>query len=160
MLASDRDARRTPFTRQSGTAAAQENDGDEKSQELGGACVAPSGKPRRNDAGLRAKIRRLSWLAAEPAVAVYLNTPRPPPAPQPPAPPPRARHFYITFLNVRPPTDAKRTHRTFAPRRNWKNRRSRRSLTVRKWVQSEFSISEVGSVRIFNIRSGIFLSVE
>lgn len=47
------------------------------------ACVEPSGKPRRNDAGLRVKIRRLSWLAAETAVAVYLNTPRPP-GPQPP----------------------------------------------------------------------------
>lgn len=71
------------------------------------ACVEPSGKPRRNDAGLRVKIRRLSWLAAETAVAVYLNTPRPP-GPQPPP-----QQLLCPLLNVRASRAAKK--RTLHP---------------------------------------------
>ena len=56
-----------------------------KGERRRGACVVGFGKPRRNDAGLRVKIRRLSWLVAETAVSVYLNMPRP--RPHPTAPP-------------------------------------------------------------------------
>lgn len=53
------------------------------------------GKPLRNDAGLRVKIRRLSWLVAETtAVAVHLNTPRPF---SPPWPPTTTPYYFYTL---------------------------------------------------------------
>jgi len=63
------------------------------------ACVSGVGKPLRNDVGLRAKIRRLSWLVASAAVAVYLNTPRPLTTLWPPTTTPSTT--FILFLNVR-----------------------------------------------------------
>lgn len=90
-----------------------------KGERRRGACVVGFGKPRRNDAGLRVKIRRLSWLVAKTVVSVYLNMPRllphtiaGPLDPRRPANTPR--RTFILFLNVRSPRVAKRTLRKSA----------------------------------------------
>lgn len=85
-----------------------------KGERRRGACVVGFGKPRRNDAGLRVKIQRLSWLAAKTVVSVYLNMPRLLPHPIEGPPNPRRptntpRRTFILFLNVRSPGVAKRT---------------------------------------------------